>query len=69
MHQGGGCSTYYFLLCTEVLALNIRAHPDIKGIVMEQIEYLLGQYADDMDICMANDENSIKGLVNTLEWF
>ena len=32
IHQGGCCSSYYFLLCAELLAIQIRNNKSIKGI-------------------------------------
>ena len=55
VHQGGCCSTYYFLLCAEVLAIELRQNQKIRGILVDQLEYLLGQYADDLDCYMNND--------------
>ena len=69
VHQGGCCSTYFFLLCAEVLAIELRKNPKIKRFIIQQIEYLLSQYADDMDVLLVNDKDSIKEVFKVLKWF
>ena len=59
VRQGGPCSCYYFLLCAEILAIELRKCPQIKGILVEEILNLLGQYADDADIYMLYDRGSL----------
>ena len=48
--QGGCCSAYFFLLIAELLAIKIRNNSDIKGVDVNSIHKMLGQYADDMDL-------------------
>ena len=69
VHQGGPCSTYFFLICAEILAILLRSNDKIKGITIDQIEYLLGQYADDMDSYLQNDPLVLKETIDTLEYF
>ena len=69
VHQGGPNSMYLFLLCAEVLAIELRKNPDISGLFVKQIEYLLSQYADDMDMFTINDKNMIKRIIDVFERF
>ena len=69
VHQGGPASVYYFLNCAEILALNIKANPDIQGIPIKQMLNLLSQYADDADVFMLNKEKSLKELLKELQLF
>ena len=57
--QGGPCSAYYFLLIAEILAIEIRKNPHIRGIQIDNILKALGQYADDMDLYIYGDKNSL----------
>ena len=69
VHQGGPCSAYYFLICAEILAMNLRNNEKIKGIPVNMIRNLLGQYADDMDIYLIKDRQSYKEVLLELSKF
>ena len=69
MHQGGCCSSIYFLVIAEILAIALRANDDIEGISIHDIRNLLNQFADDMDVFTLCKERSIKALYNELEAF
>ena len=45
--QGDPLSPYLFILSIEPLAKYIQNNKDIKGIIVEQDEFKIGQYADD----------------------
>ena len=69
VHQGGCCSSIYFLVIAEILALALRADSEIQGITFRDIRNLLNQFADDMDIFSLADETSIRHIHGHLEWF
>ena len=69
VHQGAPNSCYYFVLVMELLADVLRTNKNIKGITIKDINYLLSQYADDMDSAMCDEEDSIDAFFQTLEWF
>ena len=69
VHQGGCCSSVYFLVIAEILALSLRGNQQIQGITIGQIKNLLNQFADDMDIFSMCNEGSIKAIHNELENF
>ena len=48
VHQGGCCSSVYFLVIAEILALALRSNDEIEGITLKDIRNLLNQFADDM---------------------
>ena len=69
VHQGGCCSSVYFLVIAEILALSLRANSDIDGITLQEIRNLLNQFADDMDIFSLCNEQSLKAIFSELECF
>ena len=69
VHQGGCCSSVYFLIIAEILALALRSNQDIDGIIWREIKNLLNQFADDMDIFSLCNEKSLKNIHKELEDF
>ena len=69
VHQGGCCSSIYFLVIAEILALSIRNNTNIDGISIGQIKNLLNQFADDMDIASLCNEKSIREIQKELQNF
>ena len=69
VHQGGCCSSIYFLVIAEILALSLRSNQQIEGITLRDIRNLLNQFADDMDIFSMCTETSIKAIHQELEHF
>ena len=69
VHQGGCCSSVYFLVIAEILALTLRSNEDIHGITIQDIKNILNQFADDMDIFSLNREKSIKAIFEELDKF
>ena len=69
VHQGGCCSSVYFLVIAEILALALRQNQQIDGITLQNIKNLLNQFADDMDIFSLCNQQSIEAIYNQLEAF
>ena len=67
--QGDPLSPYNFLLCAEILSRQFKASPDIKGIEIAGIEYLLSQFADDTTILLDGSENSLNEALKILNMF
>ena len=67
--QGGPCSAYFFLILAEVLAIEIRKNPNIKGILVNDIEKILGQYADDIDMYLFGETKNIEEAFRTISTF
>ena len=57
--QGDPLSPYIFLLCAEILGILIRKNKDIKGIKIDDTEYLISQYADDTSIILDGTPESL----------
>ena len=47
----------------------MKINPDIKGIKIDQTEYLMNQYADDTTIILDGSASSLEGTLNTLKKF
>ncbi|MCG8430288.1 MAG: hypothetical protein MJA29_03865, partial [Candidatus Omnitrophica bacterium] len=58
-----------FILATEVLASALLNHPDIKGIRIDQSEFLLSQFADDMKLLLEDDVKSFRVCFEVLDFF
>ena len=69
VHQGGCCSSVYFLVIAEILAIALRSNEEIEGITVRDIRNLLNQFADDMDIFTICNERSIRGIFDELNSF
>ena len=69
VHQGGCCSSVYFLVIAEILAIALRSNEDIDGITIRDIKNLLNQFADDMDIFSMCNSKSLKTIFSELEAF
>ena len=69
VHQGGCCSSIYFLVIAEILAISLRDNEEIEGITIEQIRNILNQFADDMDVFSMCTEKSIRAIYRELDSF
>ena len=58
--QGDPISPYISVLCAAVLSQMIRKDNLIKGIIIENKEFKLSQYADDTQIFLDGSEISLK---------
>ena len=67
--QGDPISPYIFILCAEVLSHMIRKDQDIKGIIINNKEYKLSQYADDTQIFLDGTEISLRKTLEKLNTF
>ena len=67
--QGDPLSSYIFILCAEILSINIRNNKHIKGIRINQTELKLSQFADDTSIILDGSERSFNETLNVLSRF
>ena len=69
IRQGGPASSLYFLICAETLAIALRSDEAIKSVEIDEIQHLLGQFADDMDIYLLAQEQSLNRTFKLIESF
>ena len=85
INQGGNLSTFYqiergcrqwdpispyiFILCAEILAVNIRNNGNIKGIKVGHTEFKFSQYADDSSVILDGTSISLNETLKELSRF
>ena len=69
LFQGNPIASFLFLLLIETLAIELRANKNIKGIKIGQIEYLLSQFADDLNLLLPYDKDVWVNVMYTLDRF
>ena len=68
--QGDRLSPYIFILCAEILAHLIRKNDNVKGITVNDKEFLASQYADDTTlIILDGSEESLKTCLSILKFY
>ncbi len=61
-------SPYLFIICLEILAINIRRNKEIQGIVVDYEEIKLKIFADDLTSFL-RDDVLLNALLGTIECF
>ena len=64
--QGDPVSTFLFFLCAEILEIMIRNNMNISGIIINDKEHKLSQYADDTLFLLDGTSKSINATLNVL---
>ena len=67
--QGDPISPYIFILCAEILGQMLRNNENIKGININNREFLLSQYADDTQVFLDGSEKSFSEALLNLDLF
>lgn len=69
VRQGDPLSPYLFILAAEILANALIYNENIKGIKIDNSEFLISQLADDTTLYLENDELSFKTCITILDKF
>ena len=69
VRQGCPLSPYRFVLSVEVLAKAIRENKNIKGILVNQNEIKISQYADDTTLILDGSKSSLESSLKILDKF
>ena len=67
--QGDPFSPCIFILCAEVLGKMKRKNKTIMGIIINEKEYKISQYADDTQLLLGGSENTLNETLNVLNRF
>ena len=67
--QGDPISPYIFILCAEILGKMQRNNKNLKGININNREFLLSQYADDTQVFLDGSEKSLREALLILDHF
>ena len=65
-NQGCPLSPGLYLLTAEIRANKLRTHRGIKGIKVKEMEYLTSQFADDTDLYLSYDQETITNTFQVL---
>ena len=65
-NQGCPLSPSLYLLMAEIMANKLRDHKGIKGIKIGGIEYLISQFADDTDMYLLYEEETLSNTFKVL---
>lgn len=69
VRQGDPLSPYLFILCAEILANAIKNDPHIIGIKVNQLNFVVSQYADDTIILLDGSDVSLRHTLHLLNEF
>ena len=56
-------------LCAKILGNLIRNNKNIKGIIIEGVEYKISQYADDSSLFLDGSPATMDGILQELDFF
>lgn len=69
VRQGDPLSPYLFILSVELLSAAIKFDPQIKGISVNNSEFLISQYADDSSLILDDDLQSVNKALDLIELY
>ena len=69
LRQGAPNSAYLFLIIAELFAVSIRMNTEISGFPINEIQDLLGQFADDTDLFLYGHQKSVQEVLKGLKEF
>ena len=67
VNQGCPLSPSLFLLSGAILSNKLKGNPMIKGIKVGEMEYLISQFADDMDLYLSYDRICFNEVIRTFD--
>ena len=67
--QGDPISAYLFILAAQILTLLIKGNNDVKGILIDTLEFKISHFADDTTLILDGTIKSLEHALNILEVF
>lgn len=67
VHQGSPISTFLFLCCSQYLTSLIKNNADIKGVLMHGVNHVISQFADDTDLFLRFEIDTLLQVCRTLD--
>ena len=67
--QGDPILPYLFIICAEMLGLAIKSSNKISGVIINDIENRIGQFADDTSLYLDGSNKSLEASLNILNDF
>ena len=67
--QGDPIASYLFIMCLEILALKMRADPQIRGFKIGNMRHLLEIYADDLTVFLDPSSDCLYKTIKVLQGF
>lgn len=65
--QGSPLSSFLFLLCSQIFTRLIKNNGNIVGIDVNTVKFLLGQFADDTDLYLKFEADTLNNVVQVLD--
>ena len=65
-NQGCPLSPSLYLLTAEIMANKLRSNAKIKGLKVNNVQYLISQFADDTDLYLSFDQETVTNTFKTL---
>ena len=69
MYKGDVDKVILFIICAEILAIMIKQNKDLKGIVINDKEHKISQYADDTSLTLGGSSESLFAALETIDFF
>ena len=69
VRQGDPLSPYLFILVAECMSAAIKWSPNIKGVKIDNSEYLISQYADDTTLYLDGSGDSVEAAMDIIDKF
>ena len=67
--QGDPIAPSIFILCAQILAFMIYQNPNVRGLIINNFEIKLTQFADDTTLILDGKQDSLQAALNIIETY